>query len=119
MSKLSQSPFAILANVLQLNGAINITSAQRPSITWLAQESFSVRLLCTGFLDNVDKESGVTKSLAAEVITIFTSAPAFIKSRVTTADLYAAMLPLIPNKIFFPSNIKDPANILGVRGLKL
>jgi hypothetical protein len=87
-----------------------------PSITWFAHESFSVRSARTGFFDKVDKESGVTKSLAADVITIFTSAPAFTKRRVNTADLYAAILPLTPNKIFLFCNIKDPAQIVCVRG---
>src|SRR5687768_3033511 len=76
---LSHKPLAILARVLQLKGATTITSAQRPSITWFDQDSLLTSSVMTEFFDNVARVSGDTNSLAAGVITTFTSAPAFTK----------------------------------------
>lgn len=56
----------------------------------------------TGFPVNADKVTGVMNSLPAGVITTCTSAPFFINARTKYAALYAAILPVIPNMIFFP-----------------
>ena len=86
-NKLSQIPLAIFAKVLHEAGAISITSAQRPSITWFAHVSSSKRSESTLFFDNVENVNGDTKSVAAFVIIIFTSAPFFISSLNNTTAL--------------------------------
>ena len=101
-NKLSQIPLAILARVLHEAGATSIRSAQRPSITWFAHPSSSKRPESTLFLDNVEKVNGDTKSNADLVIIIFTSAPFFMSNLNNTTALYAAMLPVTHNSIFFP-----------------
>ena len=55
--------------------------------------------LTTGLPVNADNVTGVINSFPAGVITICTSAPAFISKRASEAALYAAMLPVIPNTI--------------------
>ena len=95
----------ILESVLQLAGAMIITSAHRPSITWLAHVSSSASWTSTLFLLRVASVRGDTKSLAAGVRITFTSAPATINNLVSSIALYAAMLPVIPKRIFLPLNI--------------
>jgi len=107
INKLSQSPEAIFASVLQLNGAINITSAHLPSDTWFAHALLLERSIKTGFLESVDNVRGDTNSFAEAVIITFTSAPALINNLTSMAVLYAAILPVMPNSIFFSFNIKN------------
>ena len=47
----------------------------------------------TGFFESVDNVRGVMNAVAAGVIKICTSAPAFANKRVSVAILYAAILP--------------------------
>src|SRR5882757_5737972 len=86
-SRLSQSPVAILARVLQLSGAMTKTSAQRPRSTWLDQVSPEKRSERTGFFERVARDRGVTKSRAAGVWTTFTRAPSLIRSLTSRRDL--------------------------------
>ena len=66
-------------------------------------ELFSdVKVDKTGFLETVDNESGVTKSLEEGVIITLTSDPFFIKCLTISGDLYAAIPPVTPTKTFFP-----------------
>src|SRR5687767_14998432 len=102
MSKLSDLPVAILLRVLQLSGAISITSAHLPSITWLAHAPSSAKSVSTGFLERVDKVRRETKSAAAFVMITLISAPSRTSRRTRIGILYAAMLPVIPISIFFP-----------------
>jgi hypothetical protein len=84
---------------------MSMISAQRPSITWLAQELFSASWCNTSFFDKVLNVRGEIKFVAEGVIINFTSAPAFTKSRTSHAILYAAMLPVTPMSIFLPFSI--------------
>src|SRR5687768_2563367 len=86
-NKLSHWALTILAKVLQLAGAITITSAQRPSITWLAHEFSSKSSAYTLFFDNVEKVKGVIKSRAEGVRITFTSAPDLTSSRSNSTAL--------------------------------
>src|SRR5690606_29005230 len=102
--------FAIFESVFAVAGAIKNKSAQRANSTWLfhlgslkLSLSFSsVNEENTSFLESVESVSGVTNSFADCVITTFTSAPFFTKSRTKKAALYAAIPPVTPSKIFFP-----------------
>ena len=81
----------ILAKVFAVAGAISRRSAHKPSSTWLFHCAFSssslVNVEKTSFLESVESVSGVIKSLAAGVITTFTSAPDLTKSRTIQAVL--------------------------------
>ena len=57
----------------------------------------------TGFFETVDKVNGVTKLHASLVAMIFTLAPNLTSCLVNSGVLYAAILPVIPNKMFFPN----------------
>jgi hypothetical protein len=103
--RLSHKPLAIFAMVLHEAGAISITSAQRPSDTWLAQVFSSNKSISTLFLERVENVSGETKPVAYEVIITFTSAPDLINNLSKITDLYAAILPVTHNKIFRPLSI--------------
>ena len=56
----------------------------------------------TGLLETVDKVRDVTKSFDEGVMTTLTSEPFLINSLTISGDLYAAIPPEIPIKIFFP-----------------
>ena len=81
-------------------------SAHLPSNTWFDQALLLERSNKTGFFESVDRVNGETKSFADAVITTFTSAPALINNLTSMAVLYAAILPVMPNNIFFPFKIK-------------
>ena len=89
INKLSQIPFAILAIVFALAGAITIKSAQSPRSTWFVHSPFlfKTKSLNTGFLLSVLKVKGVTNSLAAGVIITFTLAPALTSNLTKKAAL--------------------------------
>jgi hypothetical protein len=63
------------------------------------------RSVTTGFFERVERVKGETKSAAAGVITILTSAPALTNSLVRRIDLYAAILPEMAIRIFLPCSI--------------
>ncbi len=87
--RLSQKPFAILAMVLADAGAITRASAHKPSSTWLFHWpvlSFT-KSINTGFLERVERVSGVMNSLEEGVIITLTLAPAFTSNRIKNADL--------------------------------
>ncbi len=60
-----------------------------------------------GCFDSVAIVSGVMNCLASGVITTRTSAPAVTNVRHKCAALYAAMLPVMPNKIRRPCKSTD------------
>ena len=76
---LSATPFAIFPNVEAVQGAINIASAHKPSLTCEFQvpSRCEKNSLTTGFWVSVDRVMGVMNSLPAGVMTTCTSAPAF------------------------------------------
>ncbi len=88
-SILSATPVAILAIVDAVAGATTIASAQSPKSTWLFHwPVLAVKnSVITGLPLSVDKVTGEINSLALGVIITCTSAPAFTKRRVSTADL--------------------------------
>src|SRR5215813_8389194 len=102
MNMLSQTPYAIFAMVLAEAGAMINISAHEASSTWLSHSPVlaSKPSTLTGFFDKTDKVRGVIKSQAEGVITTFTCAPSLMRRRVSKADLYAAMLPVMPRRIF-------------------
>ena len=53
------------------------------------------------------------KSVAEGVITTLTLASSFIKNLISIADLYAAILPVTPTKMFLPRSINYPNKIPG------
>ena len=65
---LSLMPFANFASVVAVQGATTIASAHKPSSTWLFQLSSEIISVKTGFLESVERVSGVIKCLAASVI---------------------------------------------------
>jgi hypothetical protein len=57
------------------------------------------------FLASVDSTNGEANCVAASVMTTLTSAPAFTSNRTRYIVLYAAMLPVIPTRIFLFVNM--------------
>lgn len=106
-------PVENLAMLFAVAGAMTYKSAQSPSSTWLVHspefELKNSRL--TGFLESVESVSGLIKSVAEGVIITFTCAPSFISDLMSIADLYAAILPVTPIKIFLPRSIRYSNNI--------
>src|SRR5689334_10553763 len=108
MNILSHTPEAILAMVLAEAGATMNISAHEARCTWLSHSPVraSKPSTLTGFLERTDKVRGVMKSRAEGVITTLTCAPSFTSKRTSKADLYAAMLPVMPRRMCFPLNIR-------------
>ena len=85
ISRLSHIPFAIFAGYYS-SGAISMISPNGPA-SWLASR-FTLGAGQYGIPGRVWKViEGVTKSFAAGVITIFTSAPALTSNRVSMVIL--------------------------------
>ena len=104
ISMLSAMPWASLPMVEADAGAISIASAQRPRSTWLFHVPSRPlkNSLMTGWELSAESVIGVINSFPAGVMTICTSAPARTNKRVSTAALYAAILPVIPRTICLP-----------------
>ena len=64
----------------------------------------SHRSVHTGCPESACSVTGVMKRVAASVIAMRTSAPAFTSRRVSSAALYAAMPPVMPSRIRLPVN---------------
>lgn len=68
----------------------SVSGSKRSEETLLPDKAWSVR--------------GVINSSADLVITTLTDEPAFFNARTISADLYAAIPPVTPNKIFLFAN---------------
>ena len=65
---------------------------------------------------DVEIVKGEINCVALSVITTFTSAPLFTKSLIKKADLYAAMLPVMPRINFLPARISMTAVFILFQG---
>ena len=110
-------PFAIFAITFADAGAINTTSAffaNEICATWnwkFLSNVSTIHLLPV----NVSNVIGVIKCVAFSVNITWTSQPIFTSILATFAILYAAILPVTPNKTVFPFNIKTPFSIFIIK----
>ena len=86
---LSATPVTILARVAAEAGAISMRSAHSPKDTWLCQDPSrrSKNSETTGFCVRVERVRGVINSLPEGVMTTCTSAPIFMRRRISVALL--------------------------------
>ena len=105
VSKSSLMPWAIFAMTLAVHGAISMASASRLRLMWAILLSAPARLShsesYTGSPASVARVNGVMNSFAPSVMTTDTRRPCLRSKRTSSADLYAAMPPLIPKRMCF------------------
>ena len=99
VSRSSARPCASLARKSADAGATTMASAPRDTAMWPMPSAAPDchRSVRTGRPDSAWNVVGVTKRVAASVITTSTSTPAFTNRRVSSAALYAAMPPVTPS----------------------
>ena len=105
VSKSSLMPWAIFAMTFAVHGAISMASASRLRLMWAMLLSVPLRLShsesYTGSPESVARVSGVMNSFAPSVMTTDTRRPCLRSRRTSSADLYAAMPPLMPKRMCF------------------
>ena len=84
---LSAKPFASLARVVAVAGAMMNASPHQPNSTWLFQLFSETISVMTGCLLRVERVKGEMNLVAASVIRTLTSAPDLTNKRVRNAAL--------------------------------
>jgi len=111
VSRSSARPPASLARKSAEAGATSSASASRDRsmCAMLLATRGSHWSVNTSFPESAWKVTGVTKCVAASLITTCTEAPSLISSRTSSAALYAAMPPVMPRTMRFPASSMSAA----------